>query len=50
MCAYICNVDSSDPPYTRGEHVSATKGRKRKAADEGFSLYSPHRHSQSCEQ
>lgn len=42
MCAYISNVVSSDPSYTSGEHAAATKGRKRKAADEGFSLFSPH--------
>ncbi len=42
VCAYISNVDSSDPSYTSGEHAAATKGRKRKAADEGFSLFSPH--------
>lgn len=43
MCACIYNVDSSDQSYTRGEQVAATQGRKRKAADEGSSLFSHYR-------
>lgn len=40
---YVCNLDNMDQSHTRGEHMMANRGRKRKATDEGFSGYFPYR-------